>query len=556
MSSCDLLLAVVMALKRALTEYANGIVRGEEVVGQKVKNVILQLAHQAETSGVTWRFDDEAVKRVFSFFDLFIRQSKGAWSGKPLQLEMWQLAMIEALFGFVGEGERRFNEAALVVGRKNGKSTIAAAIGLYMLVADGEGSPEIYTAATKRDQARIIFDEAWRMTAQSPHLSKHVKKRKTDLYFEANFGTFSPLAAEARTLDGLNAHAILIDEAHAIRSRDLYDVLRQSTSARKRPLTMIVTTGGTYRGGFFDDIYEIWNYTIENFNEESRLLPLIYELDDPNEWNDESSWKKANPNLGVTKSMQYMHESYQRALTHPTERANFRAKELNIISSSSSAWIQPEDIVQDEINMSYFSDELAAVGVDLSSVADLTAAALVFPRDGKRYVYSMFWLPASRIDEAEKEDGVPYAMWVERGWLRPSGQHKIDHSDVVVWLAEIVEKHSIRIRWIGYDPWSAGHLVEMLRLKGLEPVQVRQGFRTMSPLMREMEADLAAKNIVIADRNQTTIWTFTNVTAEMDSSGNIKPGRGQNRRKRIDGIIAYLNAAYVIRENARFFEVR
>ncbi|MBE3562380.1 MAG: terminase large subunit [Hydrogenibacillus schlegelii] len=544
----------MVAMGRAITEYADAIAAGRVIVGHKVKRVIAALADQAESTAGRWRFDDRAAGRVFDFINKFVRQSKGSWAGRPLELQLWQRAMLEAIYGFVGDGgERRFREAALVVGRKNGKSTIAAAIGLYMLIADGEGTPEIYSAATKRDQARIIFDEAFRMVSQSEALSRHVKKRKTDLYFEPNFGIFAPLAAEARTLDGLNSHCIIIDEAHAIRTRDLYDVLRQSTSARRRPLVLVVTTGGTYRGGFFDEIYEFWNHQIENFGPDSRVLPMLYELDDPSEWREEAAWYKANPNLGVSKSIEYMRDAYQRAVVIPGEKNNFLAKELNVLTSHSSAWISSENIVQEDIPLENFSDELAAVGVDLSSVADLTAAAIVFRKNGRHYVYAMYWLPGDRIETAENEDGVPYRTWIERGWMRPSGSHKIDHKDVVEWLAEIVDRYGVRMRWVGYDPWAAGHLVELLRSRGLEPVQVRQGFKTMTPLMREMEADLIARNIVVADKNQVTIWTWANATVEQDAAGNIKPSRPANRRKRIDGLIAYLNATYILREYSRFF---
>jgi len=248
-------------------------------------------------------FDIEKANKPIRFIETFCKHSKGEWAGQPIKLELFQKAFIAALFGFVDKdtGLRRFREAMFYCGRKNGKSVLLSGIALYMLMADGEGGAEVYSLASKRDQAAILFDETHNMIKQNRYLAKHVRKRKSDLYFEPTMSLFKPLAKNSNTLDGLNSSCVILDELHSIQDRNLYEVMRQSQSARQQPLLITITTAGTVREAIFDDLYGYACNVIDGTFEDDTFLPILYELDDREEWTDPSAWPKANPGLGTIK---------------------------------------------------------------------------------------------------------------------------------------------------------------------------------------------------------------------------------------------------------------
>lgn len=279
-----------------IKEYINQIDEGKIVVGEKVKKIYKRLLKESDDKSLPFYFDEETGNRPIEFIEKFCKQAEGE-IGKPIKLELFQKAYIQALFGFIyrDTGLRRFNETMFLVGRKNGKTTMLSAIALYMMIADGEGSAECYSVATKKDQASKAFKSACAMRAQSPEIRAIINKRRTDMYMPSTFSSFEPLSSDSDTLDGLNSHLVIIDELHAIKDRNLYDVMKQSTSSRRQPLVVMITTAGYVRECIFDEIYDYANNVLNGTVKNDSFLPVLYELDKTEEWKDIKCWAKANP---------------------------------------------------------------------------------------------------------------------------------------------------------------------------------------------------------------------------------------------------------------------
>lgn len=279
-----------------IEEYYNEISTGKIVAGKKIIKIYERLLEESQNKDLPFYFDEKKGERPIEFIERFCKQAEGE-IGKPIKLELFQKAYIQALFGFINRktNTRRFNETLFLVGRKNGKTTMLSAIALYMMIADGEGSAECYSVATKKDQASKSFRSAVAMRSQSPEIRAIVNKRRTDMYMPSTFSSFEPLASDSNTLDGLNAHLVIIDELHAIKDRNLYEVMKQSTSSRRQPLVVMITTAGTVRECIFDDIYSYANNVLDGTIKNDSFLPILYELDRTDEWQDVKCWSKANP---------------------------------------------------------------------------------------------------------------------------------------------------------------------------------------------------------------------------------------------------------------------
>lgn len=533
-----------------LEEYYNQIVTGKVVTSKRVKAIYERLVHEMNNSTGRWKYDVERGNRPVEFIERFLKQSKGEWIGQPLKLELFQKAYINALFGFVDKdtGLRRFKESLFVVGRKNGKSTLLAGIGLYMMVADGEGGAEVYSVATKKDQARIVFTEAVNMVRQSPELSRYIKKRKTDMYMPLTFSKFEPLASEADTLDGLNAHCVIMDELHAIKDRQLYEVMKQSMSARRQPLLVMITTAGTVRECIFDDMYDYATKIVDGLVEDERFLPIIYELDNRDEWTDWRCWQKANPGLGTIKKFEDLAEKVERAKENPKELPGLLTKEFNIRENVAESWL-PFSTIENTttFNIKDLRGCYAIGGVDLSSTTDLTCATLLVVKNGIKYVIQQYFMPADTIEQRANEDKVPYNVWRDRGLITPSGGRAINYSDVTKWFVKMVQQEDIHPLWVGYDPWNSGYWLQEMKDYGFEMVEVRQGYKTLSQPMKQLGADLAEKK-VIYNNNPILKWCLSNLEAEEDINGNIRPVKGKNRRARIDGAVSLIIAYAVLQE--------
>ncbi len=395
-----------------ILEYWGRVQSGEVVACKQLKQQCKKIVDELENPRDPWVFDLGRATQPIEFIETFCRHSKGRWIGKKVELELFQKAKLQSIFGFVHKdtGFRRCREMFTMVSRKNGKSTEMAALGLYMLVGDGEGESEVYTVATKRDQARIVFGEASNMRSQSPSLRKHVKKRKTDLYFPVTFSKFETLASESNSLDGLNSHGIIIDELHAIKDRNLYDVMKQSMSAREQPLLNMITTAGFVRECIFDDIYEYACDVLDGTIEDERFLAFIYELDSRDEWTDFRAWEKANPGLGTIKNYDDLAANVERAKHDPNFLPTVLTKEFNVRETVAGAWLTFEQANNEEtLDIEALRDSYGIGGVDLGASTDLTAAVVPIMKPGseKKYVLVQGFMPADTIEQRSKEDKMP-----------------------------------------------------------------------------------------------------------------------------------------------------
>lgn len=525
--------------------YWKEIKSGKAIVSQRVRKQYKKLAAETKKSG-RYYFDEEKADKPIRFIETFCRHSKGEWAGKPVQLELFQKAYISALFGFIEKktGYRKYRESLFYVARKNGKSTMLAGIALYMMIADGEGGAEVYSTATKYEQAKLIFDETHNMVQQSSHLNRHIRKRKNDLYFAAAMSKFRALGKNSNTLDGLNAHLVIMDELHGVTDRNLYEVMKQSQSARRQPLLIMITTAGTVRECIFDDIYQYACNIADGTFKDDRFLPVLYELDNKEEWQDPKSWYKANPGLGSIKKIDDLQHKIEKAKGSPNDLSGILVKDMNIRNTVKGAWLSFDDINNEKtFNIKRFRCCYAIGGADLSITTDLTAATLLMmDKDTQeRFVHQMYWIPEDNFMDKVSKDKIPYDKWYERGLIRLCRGNTINYSDVTDWFMEMTDEEQITPLWIYYDSYSARYWVDEMEACGFKMERCIQGARTLSLPMQQMGADLKAKKINY-NNNPILKWNLTNVGIQTDRNGNIVPIKNQAAKMRIDGASSLLNA--------------
>lgn len=506
-------------------------------------------------------FNKNKANRVIGYIENVCRHSKGKWAGKPITLELWQKAYVEAIYGFVDEdtGLRKYHKAVLFVAKKNGKSTLGAGLGLYGLTSDDEGGAEIYSIARVKDQAKAIWLEAKRMVNKSPNLKKRLKTNIQGIYYNDNDALFVPLASETNSLDGKNVHYCLADEVWAWEDMGLLDIMQDGMSAREQPLMLEFSTMGTVRGRVFDQEYEYCEKVIKGYLGQEggivdeTILPIIYELDSIDEWQDEECWYKANPNLNVSKSLDYMREKVNKAKNSPIQLVNLLCKDFNVRQNSQSAWLTYEELNNEA---TYNEDEMKDIycigGCDLSSCSDLTCSTLLWGKDNQLFVKQMYWIPEDYIDKKISEDKIPYDKWKALGWLRTSKGSKVDYSDVTGWFNEQIDKYGLRPLWIGYDRWSASYWCDEMISYGYEMQQVIQGAKTFSVPMKQMKALLNEKKINY-NNNPILKWCLSNMSIKSDINENIQPIK-ENPRQRIDGAVSLIDAMVVYFDKKEEYE--
>lgn len=528
-----------------ITEYLEAIKAGKCIVSKRCRRQYEKLVDDINNPKDGYVFDQERAERPIQFIERFCKHSKGEWAGKPLKLELFQKAFISALFGFVDKktGYRKYRETLLYVARKNGKSVLLSGLALYMLIADKEAGAEIYSVASKKDQAKIIYEETFNMIRQSPDLIQVVKKRKSDLYFNLTFSKFQPLGKNSDTLDGLNSSLVIIDELHSIKDRNLYEVMKQSQSARRQPLLIMITTAGTIRECIFDDMYKYACGVCDGTIDDPHFLPIIYELDSKEEWLDPMKWEKANPGLNHIKKLDDLISKVARAKQSPRDLTGVLVKDFNVIQTVASTWLTFEDVDNPEtFNLEDFKGYYCIGGADLSRSGDLTAATLLFmDKNEKRYVTQMYFLPKDNFEQRVHDEKIPYDKWLEAGLLRLCEGNSINYSDVTAWFMEMVEKYDVTPAWIYYDPYSAAYWVQEMQSNGFNMVKCFQGVKTLSLPMQQLGQDLAAKKINY-NNNPLLKWCITNTGVKTDVNGNIQPIKATSPKYRIDGLASLLDA--------------
>lgn len=506
-----------------------------------------------------WEYNSERANHAIEFIENYCKHSKGKMGGQPFILELWQKALVAATFGIVHKitGLRKYREVLLMVARKNGKSTLSAAIGLYMQMADGEPGAEVYAVATKKDQAKIIWLEAKRMVKKSGVLLKRNKPLVAELTAEFNDSFFKPLGRDSETLDGLNVHCATMDEIHAWTDDNLYDVIVDGTSAREEPLIFITTTAGTVREHVFDRKYDEAENVINGFEDpegykDEHLLALIYELDNRKEWTNPETYIKANPGLGTIKRLDQLEAKVAKAKLNSLLVKNLLCKDFNVPETTAEAWLTLEEANNTDVyDLKALKPRYGIGGTDLSETTDLTAAKVLFmvPGDPHIYVLQMYWIPEDLVEKRVIEDKIPYDIWIEKGYVRTCPGNKNHPKYVTEWFKEVQNELDIYIYAVGYDAWSAAYWVDEMEMEFGKNVMipVRQGKQTLSAPMKNMKADLQAK-LINYNNNPIDRWCLCNTAVDIDKNDNVQPHKTSNQRRRIDGTAALLDAYVVLEE--------
>ena len=484
------------------------------------------------------------------FVENFCHHHEGALAPQLIRLELWQKALLSLIFGIVDEdGLRQFREIFLVLGRKNGKTLLAAGIADYMTFLDGEYGARIYFAAPKLEQAALCFDAYYQMIKQEPELKKMAQKRRTDIYIASSNSSARPLAFNAKKSDGLNISCAIADECASWQGDaglKFYEVIKSSMGARKQPMLLSISTSGYINDGIYDELIKRSTRFLMGDSREKRLLPCLYMIDDVEKWNDINELQKSNPNLGVSISVEYMLEEIAIAEGSLSKKAEFLAKYCNIKQNSSVAWLPAQTVERasgEHLDLEDFRDSYAVGGIDLSQTRDLTACTIVIERDGELYVFAKFFLPAEKIDEAIQRDGIPYNIYVERGLLQVSGDNYIDYHDCFNWFTALIEQYQIFPLQTGYDRYCAQYLVQDMKQYGFHMDDVYQG-ENIYPVILETEGLLEDGRIHIGD-NDLLKMHLLNSAIKMS----VERGRGRlvkiNPSLHIDGAAALLDAMTV-----------
>lgn len=547
-------------------DYLNLIERGSIVTSKRIKQQYHKLVDMLDGPTIIdvpqidgsieqreFVFSQAHADRPIEFIHRFVRQSLGAM-GQTIRLELFQMAKYQAIYGFVDRetGHRLCTETHTYEGRKNGKTTENSGIGLYMMIGDGEGGPQVVCLATKKDQSKLLFNEAVRTVTQSPDLLRVIKKRKTDMYSAMNFGVFEPLASESNSLDGLNPHCAIIDELHAIKDRNLYDVVKQAMYSRRQPLLSIITTAGFVRESIYDSLYEEDCAILDGIDGfyNPRLMTFIYELDDISEWTDYAAWQKANPGLGSIKDFATLADNVAKAKREAKFLPTLLTKDFNVRQTSTGSWLTFQDVDDHRlIDMAAMRDTYAIGGVDLSSTTDLTCATLLVEKGDNLFVIQRYFIPEYQVERKVIEDKVPYDIWIQRGLVTACPGSKVNYSDVTAWFVRMREEYSICPLWIGYDSWGSQYWTDEMKSNGFQMEVVRQGAQTMSQPMKELAAEFKGKRIIY-NSNPILKWCLTNTQVKVDENDNMRPVKGKNSKMRIDGAVALIDA-YVVYLNHR-----
>lgn len=532
--------------------YIDAVINNKIPVCHWVRQAVKRHTDDLKQAGKRgYYFDERAADKALSFF-MFLHHSKGEWAGQPFILSPWQQFIIYCVFGWKRkkDGHRRYTHGYVEVPRKNGKSTMAAGIGLYMLDGDGEPGAEVYSVATTRDQAKIVHGEATRMVKSSDDIKDFVVIHRDNLHVPETASKFEPLSADYNTMDGLNPHCSVADELHAHKTRDVLDLLDTATGARRQPLLFMITTAGVKLASVGREMHEHAEKVLDGVIQDDSFFAIIYTIDVGDDWEDEVNWIKANPNLGVSVKVDDLRRKAERAKSIPSALNAFLRLHLNVWTQAESAWITPKiwNASAGEVYPEELRGRKCYGGLDLSTTTDISALTLSFPMDdGSVKNLYWFWIPKDRIDERVRRDRVPYDVWVREGYIEATDGNVIDYDFIEYKIMELSGIYDIQE--MAYDPWNATEVVNHLMSEGLEMVQFRQGFQSMGAPTKRLE-------IMVLDgkyhhgSNPVMNWMMSNVAIQQDPAGNIKIAKDKSREK-VDGpVSAVMSLGRVIAQGA------
>lgn len=553
-----------MSKKNWIFTYYQKVKDGSIEVGRWIELILEYIVKGLEKK--EFFYDQKKANEVIDWIEEHCFHTEGPLAPQPLKLELWEKALVAAMYGVVDDkGLRQFREVVLIVARKNGKSLLAASLAKYEWWKGGYGS-KIYNIAPKLAQADIIYNNVWQMTLLDPEYqelkeevsekdqhNKSVKDtsvlprhRMTDLFIPAQNAMVTKIAFSAKKSDGFNPSFCICDEVAAWEGDaglKQYEVMKSGMGARPEAILLSCSTAGYINDGIFDELLKRCTRFLLGDSKEKKLLPFLYIIDDIEKWNDINELRKSNPNLGVSISVDYLLEEIAVAESSLSKKAEFITKYCNLKQNSSLAWLDAnvvECMSGNQLSLEDFRSSYAVAGIDLSQTTDLTAATVVIEKNGELYVFAKFWLPAEKIDEAIARDGVPYNIYIERGILEPSGENFVDYHDCYNWLTELVEQYEILPLQVGYDRYSAQYLVQDLNGYGFQCDDVYQG-DNLWPVLQEMEGLFKDGKVHIGDNDLLKIHLL-NSAIKMST----ERGRGKliklNRDSHIDGVAALADA--------------
>lgn len=531
-----------MPYHQRAVRYAQRVIAGEIVAGKLTRLACERFVRDLARTDWQWRFDEALADRACGFIE-HLPHIKGQWARQRLKitLEDWQAFIVCNLFGWVDKetGLRRFGTCYLEVARKNAKSTLAAGIGLYMLAADGEPGAEVYSAATTGDQARIVFDVARQMVLREHDFVRGgIDPQRHGLYMPSDARKFEPLNAEGSTLDGLNPHCTIIDELHAHKRRDVYDVLDTARGARDQSLLASITTAGSDRAGI---CYEQRTYVVkvlEGVFQDERYFGIVYTIDDDDDWTDPAVWPKANPNYGISVLADDFERSAREAMNKPSAQNNFLTKRLNVWVNADSAWMDMrawDRCANPALNIDDFEGQDCIAAFDLASKVDIAAQIKLFKRGRKYTAFGRYYLPEQAAEDGRNSQ---YSGWARMGKMVVTDGNVVDYDRIENDLKE--DAGRFRLVEVPYDPFQAMQFSQRMLAEGLPMVEMRATVLNFSEPMKELEKLVLEGNFE-HDGDPVLTWMVSNVVCHRDAKDNIYP-RKEREENKIDGVVALIMA--------------
>ena len=538
-----------MAGNNYILQYYQAITDGSIIAGVWIKKWYHQVIKGLEAK--EYIFDAKRANQCIKFIENFVHHHEGSLAPQCLKLELWQKAFLSVIFGCVDEdGCRHFREVLLVVSRKVGKTLLAAGIAEYMALFDDYGA-RIYMAAPKLDQARLCYEAFYQSIKKEPEIDDLAKRRRSDIYIESKNSSIQPLPFSAKKSDGLNISLAICDEIAAWEGDaglKFYEVIKSSQGGRRQPMILSISTANFINDGIYDELIKRATAVLNGGSKEKRLAPFLYMIDDIQKWNDINELQKANPNLGVSVSVDYMLEEIAIAEGSLSKKAEFLTKYCNIKQNSSLAWIPTEAVAKcsgEALTPDKFKSCYCVGGIDLSQTTDLTSACIVVEKEGKAHVISHFWMPEERLEVATSKEGLPYRQYIQNGWLSLSGQNFIDYTDVFKWFTDMVEQYELLPLMIGYDRYSSQYLVKDLNAYGFQTDDVYQGYN-LTGTIQQLEGMLKDGRIDIGDNDLLKVHLL-DTAVKMDTESRRLKIIKMHQSSHIDGVASLL-CALVVKE--------
>lgn len=525
--------------------YYQAILDGTEVVGNWIRMLYKRIVDGIQDG--TYHFDEGKANNAIRFVETYVRHNKGPMAPKLLKLELWEKALVSLIFGIVDDrGCRNFREVAIIIGRKNGKTLLAAAIAAYITYAAGDFGSEVYFVAPKLDQTDLVYNAFTFTIDNTPAMALITKSRKSDLYIKSTNTSIKRLAFNAKKSDGFNPMLVVADEVAAwpaAQGKRQYEVLTSGDIARHEPLMVAISSGGYVNDGPYDELVGRGTKWLMGSSSETHLLPVFYMIDDPHKWDDINELRKSLPQLGKSIPVETICSKIATAKASLSAKAEFLAKYCNIKQSSSQAWlpaIAVEAAAGPELKPEDFARCYCVGGIDLSRTTDLTAACVIIEKQGELYIIARFFMPSAKLEEAIARDGLPYDIYVRRGLLQLSGDNFVNYRDVDAWFRDLVDRCKLYPLKVGFDRYSALELVTTMKDYGFHMDDVFQGFN-LTPVINTFDGLLRDGKIHIGDNDLLKIHLLNSALKQDAQTERVKLVK-LKATDHVDGMAAVLDA--------------